>query len=84
MINEAIKMAMATKHVKPPIVAPAFNGRETRKTVIDGAFVSVYDTDAFLQGVNDCKAGVAHKDRGPEYERGYAAQYQREAMEGVL
>ena len=34
------------------------------------------NTDDFLRGQRDCKAGVPHKDGTVDYNRGYSAQFE--------
>jgi hypothetical protein len=35
-------------------------------------------SDDYIAGMTDCAAGVPHKNKNPEYTRGYAAQYEIE------
>ena len=36
------------------------------------------NTDDFLRGQKDCKAGKPHKSGSDDYNRGYATQYELE------
>jgi hypothetical protein len=37
---------------------------------------TILSTDDYLNGMDDCKAGIPHKEgRSKDYDRGYAAQY---------
>ena len=38
----------------------------------------VKNSTEFLQGQQDCKDGKVHSDKGVDYNRGYAAQYELE------
>lgn len=38
------------------------------------------NTQDFLQGQKDCKAGKAHVSKSVDYNRGYAAQYELEQV----
>lgn len=35
----------------------------------------------YEQGVADCKAGIPHADKSPEYTQGYSDQYTKEQHE---
>lgn len=38
------------------------------------------NTEQFLQGQKDCKAGKPHKSGSDDYNRGYSAQYELEQV----
>lgn len=37
---------------------------------------AIKNTDEYMRGMRDCKAGVTHTSQGCDYDRGYGVQFE--------